>query len=65
MYHDDLTVEELQFYINTRINKIKVKALKRLSMTQEENELFKFIHELKNNPELRELFTILLITNLI
>jgi len=65
MDNDDLTPEEiktLKAITNARIKAIELKALKRLFMTDEEKELFKLYGQLKKNPELRDLFTTMLIT---
>ena len=48
-------------FTQARINALEAKALKRITMTEEEKEQFRLIHKLKNDPAFQEVFTTLLI----
>jgi hypothetical protein len=64
---DDLTPEEiktLRAFTAARIKAIELKALKRLSMTDEEKEAFKLFSKLKKDPGLKDLFITTLIAGI-
>jgi len=61
---DSLTPEELQMLkeaTKARIKAIETKALIRLAMTDEENELLLRYNKMEVDPELSKLFTTLII----
>jgi DNA replication initiation complex subunit (GINS family) len=54
---DHLTPEERKFLFSltdARIKALQTKALKRLSMTDEEKAQYKALHALQNDPNLRD-----------
>ena len=64
MDDDDLTLEEIrinQAIINVRIKVIEEKAIKRLTMTDEEKEAFKLLGRILKDPELKDQFITMLI----
>ena len=64
MDDDDLTPEEIRInhaIINARIKAIEKKAIKRLTMTDEEKEAFKLFGRILKDPELKDQFITMLI----